>query len=427
MAASTTTSTSATSDSKWSSDKIVLSLFNKHNCSDMLLVFNSTQFFLISDIIKARAPRLFSEIEAGTIHPSQSLSVSTSDMPENKTSENETIENLSNYLLQTFCNKKKITIDDPTISVTTVTAVLEYVYGKTLDDAFIKANIIEIYAVGDRFGIDDIKEKIHTIIRSTPNDQFIELCQVMKCYSTIAKVFEASIVTRKFDSNDSKILELFSRIDFDSIMKIVTDEHSMYTEEEIFNLAHAWCQNHPDQTNQCEQVMAGVKLEDLSPKTIIEKVKTNPYIKQERYFEFLEKMLHRIPHISLMRSVSVIAVGKFGTVYPGYRMTTRSDIDSAEFISLFRQLYNKLNGIYSLDYFDSNIVSCADCELDDSKNYYIRTDQRNLKKGDIAQFSTIRLRPEEFKINLSIRSIDKNGLRTDEKLTGLFVRDTISF
>lgn len=423
----TTPTTLVTGNSKWSSDKIVLSLFNKHNCSDILLVFNSTQFYLISDIIKAQAPKLFSEIEAGTIHPSQSLSVSTSDMPKNKTSDDKTIENLSNYLLQTFCNKKKITINDPTVSVTTVTAVLEYIYGKTLDDAFIKANMIEIYAIGDRFGIDDIKEKINMTIRSTSDEQFLELRQVIKTDSAIAKVIDASFVMRKFDLANSKVLEFFSQVDFDNIMKVVTSEDSTYTEEEIFSLANAWCQNHTSQAEQCEQVMAGVKLEGLSPKTIIEKVKTNPYIKQERYFEFLEKMLHRIPYTPCVRSTSVIAVGKLGTVYFGYRMVTRADIDSAKFIPVFWELYNKLNGIPSLDDFVSNIVSCIDCELENYKNCYIRTYQRKLKKGDIVQFSTAYTPPEDFKAELSIRSMDKTLSKATEKLTGLFIRDTVSF
>src|SRR5579872_2618519 len=258
------------------SGDILQSLFNQSACSDIMLSFNSVQYFLISNVIKELAPALLSEVTVPKV-----ISLSTGD--------DKAVQDLTTYLVQTICNKKLITITDPTISDFTVKAVLEHLYGKSLEGLMTVDNAHEFFALNQRFGgIESVKNHFDKVIKDLPNDKFVTL--FLKPMAHVIPCVSLSEFVRRFSTFTPSELELYiPQLSFEMMIQLLSSNGLEFSENTIFHIANIWCKVHSDNPDNCSKVMTYVKLEQLAPKILTIAVKSCPYIKFEHYLEALEK------------------------------------------------------------------------------------------------------------------------------------------
>lgn len=394
-------------------EKILLSLFNQPACSDIILSFNSVHYYLISNVIKEAAPALLSEIVVPQV-----LNLATSD--------DKSIEGLTAMLMQNVLNKKLININDLAISDSTVKAVLEHLYGKSIEGVMTVDNVHEFFALSQRFGgIDSVKVHFDKVVKDFPNDKFASL--FLKATSYVHPCVSLNELIRRLPRFTSAELELYiPQLSLEVVIQLLSSDDLECTENMIFQMATLWCHAHNDNLDSCSKIMACIKFEHLELKILTTAVKSCPFVKPECYLETLEKVvMTRVHDVPFTRKSFCwkFAIGKVDGNYIGYRLVTMEDIYNESFRQMFDDSYIRFGGIPSLDTFISDIVCGAGWELR-LNNWYIRTESQYIKKQNIVKFYTRQAgaTPEYIKANLElIEFIRGDSDANVSKTTGLYI------
>jgi len=409
------------SNSKFFEDT-VKGLFNNSACSDVVLIANSTNFYLISSILKEKAPKLFAELETSVLSSSTSTTNSSTNTAEP--------EKLLESLVQKICNKRSLKITDLNVKSEIVGTVLESMYGKSLEDVMTIDNLNEFYVVAVRFGMDYIEDQLSGIIEDLSNEDFVKAFK----QNPSLYLYAYELIGRMASLPEDEVLELTYLLSYDDILKVLSSDDLMCQEEFTLAVAENWCTTCDSKesdirrdASQCVEVMKCVRLEHLCPDFLVSRVKSHPHIPSERYVEVIENMVRGIAPSSRRRG-HVFAIGKVDKTYVGFRLITRDEVETTKFDRNFERSYNKYNGVYCLESTKSNVLMCAEGELMHGE-YYVRTDETNIRGRSIVQLKTGDVPSENFKSIVHLINARKTTGESssdddddDGKVTGLFVR-----
>jgi len=327
--------------------------------SDVVLVFNEEKYFLASVLVKEYAPYLFAEFEhrsAPTIP-----SILSSDLtPE------QVISNLTSLVSKAY-NKKTINMTAPSISRETLNAVLGSMYGQTLE--ITSLNILEVYEISKQFGIKHLMEECKKVYHNsiTLDNLFDFYQRALSEKSPLLEITQNYLIANMISLPRDQLLAFVEKLSEDDIIDILTSNDLNCNEDLVYEMADRWCKQSNLDASHKQEVMSYVKLDLLSSKLLVNEVKRNPYVTGNRYVQILEaRALASDKTNNLLRrstSISLIAIGKLHSTYDNYRLITKEEVNTTAFRTLFKQEYDKLNGIYSLDDFAVDLVCCQDHNL----------------------------------------------------------------
>jgi hypothetical protein len=404
----------------------IKSYYNNPMFSDIVLVFNEEKYYLSMQIIKEYASLLFKEFEA---LPAPSAPTVSLDLPPEQI-----LANLTSLVSKAY-QKKTLTMANPAISKETLNAVFEFMYGMTLE--ITSLNSSAIYMVCIKFGVKELIEKCEKEYQSHITlETLFDVYQ--KAISEKSPFF--SLLKNYLSENlrylpQDKLLAFTNGLSEEDITNIVKSDKSNCEEDLIYEIADSWCRS-TDSANK-HVLMSHIKLELLSSKLLITNVKNNPNILSNRYVEILEaRTLASLKSDSLSRvghGISSIAIGKLHSTYEGYRLITKEEASTRKFLSLFKQEYEKLNGIYSLDDFLVDLVCCQGYNLI-RKNLvsYDYLTGRNDSQPSIAKKHVVfrELRIESLtNLKQLIPDIQVSDRKADHPrdTTGIFVSNDVKF
>lgn len=397
---------------------IVKSIFNSSACSDMLLKFNAKSYFLLSHIVKVKAPKLFSMCE----------SLQNSDNPagfEQATptpDADEAIKDVIKSLTRSLLNKTVHEITDSSIKDEILVISLEFMYGKPLDGVVTLDNCDDFYLIADKFGMDDLKQYTKNLLSRASSKQLAEIYSKMtdKLHPMFDMCHEQYMRKTIQIMDQSAITFLTRDMSYDMIIKLLSSDALVCSEDFVFELADGWCNAHIVDIN-CKQVMSHVKLENLSTDLLFSKVRSHPHIEPKLYVEVLEKKVGKST-MSVFRG-HYFGIGIVDVKYPGYRLTTQSDF-TPSFLVKFKTEYLNHNGIISLDDTKSDIVVSQQGELL-CDGYYLRTVTKNIKKNEILTLATHRKYGNELAMSLhDVTYQNRSSDQVSSKITGLFVSES---
>ncbi len=411
------------------SNEFLLSIFetfyNNPRICDTELIFNGVKYYVISDLFKTIAPKLYAEIKTQTaIVPSK---LTLADM-----TPDEVITQLTFIINET--NKKVVTINEPGVSNEVVGSILESFYGNPF--VINSDNLRDIHLVATRFGMIDYAQKCV--------DHFTRIITVE---NVIQKYQEARdkqrhtlpIMKNMFNRFISYIpmVELYgftSSFTLEEITELAKCTDLACSEDVVYVIVDRWCKDNVLELtlDQIKTVLSHIKLDALSIQCLVSHVKTNKYIDTSVYVKALETVsqnLHR-GNVCLGRKQNVFILGKLRSSYPGYRLVTKEDVTD-KFRELLVQEYERLDGILSLDDITSPEYICCS-----ANNLGIPIGTRmSLLHGKNLPYTKNKIyqlfhscSPGKFQLSeLKTLQVSSNFANSPRDTTGLFVVDTMSF
>ena len=401
---------------------IVKSIFNSSACSDMLLKVNTKSYFLLSHIVKVKAPKLFAMFPtSGSLQNSENPAGFEQVTP--TPDADEAIKDVIKSLTRSLLNKTVHEITDLSIKDDILVITLEFMYGKPLDGVVTLDSCDNFYLIADKFDMDDVKQYIKKLLLSASSKQLAEIYSKMtdKLHPMFDMCHEVYI-SKTIQIMDHSAIKILTRdMSYDMIIKLLSSAALMCTEDFVFELTDGWCNAHMADVN-CKQVMSHVKLENLSTDLLFTKVRSHPHIEPKLYIEVLEKKVSKST-MSMTRG-HYFGIGIADVKYPGYRLTTQSDFTSS-FLVKFKTEYISNGGVLSLDDTKSDIVLSQEGELL-YDGYYLRTVTKNIKKNEILTLATHRKFAHEIATCLhDVVYQSKTYDILSSKITGLFVSETL--
>lgn len=406
-----------------SKDFIVDLIYNNQAYSDVILEIGANKFYLHLPVIKQHAPALFEEFEK---IPNVSLTTSPDAQLD------QMLANLTTMLIKP---KKTLKITDLTVTKETLDAVLKFMYTSTLEVT--TANYMEIYTVSIRFGMKELSEKCTEILRqSLKIDTLLEDSKnAFIMFSPLTKVYLDVLKNNLSVLPKDKLLEFVPILMYETMLEIVSED-SNCTEDLMYDMVDAWYQ-HNKNLEQAKVLMSKVNLHALSSHFLLTKLKTSPLVDSNMYLSTLEWREYERRQDPHLRTKYVFAIGKIDGTYPGYRLMTHDDVSKSSFQSLFKEHYDKNNGVYCVDGFPADVLCCKDYKLTvkTPNGHWLRISKKNATTYGFVKLNTscsditstqtvINTISVGDKININSIDYDANSTRVDCN-AGLFIRATM--
>jgi|SRR5579872_84988 len=341
-------------DSQKDSQKDFLSksLYNNPNHADLVLIFNDVKYHLLSVVVQQYAPLLYAEFEKV-----QTPSIATSTDP--------TIDQMMaslTSLISRLPQRKTLTITDQTISQELVNAILETMYGKSMEITI--ATLSSVYTLSTKFGIEYLKKSCLEVFQKSVNVATLieDYQKAIVEKSPLESVYKEILVGNLMRVPKDKLLSFTNQLSLKDITELITNPNLGCTEDWVWELI----ENRSDKS----ELVSYVQLEKLSTPTLL---KVKSYVPLETYTVVLEKHLAQLSTLigsSFRTGISMIALGKLNGKYPGYRLLTKKDFDTHlnKIMDVFKNDYTS-NGIYCLDDLTPGVVCCAERNIAHDDHY----------------------------------------------------------
>lgn len=420
--------------------EIVGKLYNHPTYSDATLNFNDEKYNLMLIVVEKFASRLFKEFEADSVtsavappaEPAPSESAPSFDPTTDQVASS-----LSLLISRLHPTKKVTTFADPRISKETVNSVLESLYGKNLDITL--SNIGEVYVLSSKFGIENLVTKCMTVFEdNTKIETFLDSYAQALSEDSLTIRLHFNVLLEKLEMLPrDKLLEFIPRLKFESMLEIVKTDKLMCNEDLVYEMTDSWCRVHSNKDNNANAIdlMSHIRWNAVSIDLLLGKIRDNLNIDRKTYVQALEsrvKLLSADSSHSRPRSANAFAIGKIGGTYNGYRLITKTEVESIQFSKLLCKRYFGKNGISCLDNFNSDVVCCETAPLavfhNDSSNKWIRLFGSSVKITEYPCLSCSSLMKEPITpeiLNTIHISTDSIRPSWSEHNTGLFVSNDI--
>jgi hypothetical protein len=431
--------------------KTIKSSFNNSSRSDVIVTINGDKFHVSAPLLEVQAPTLFAEL---TVLTAPTLS------SEATVTEQQMATHLSSLITQTM-GKRVVTIVDPELKRDVVLALLEYMYDKPVDVTL--ANASDIYVAATRFGMKEFVQKVKSLLHcsltmtsahdiyvtatklgmneiaqkaeklikdsvmETPTETFLEAyAKAMETKNPLTeKDWKSALVAKLAILPQEEVLKFTSKMSCTDLVELINSPDLKCEEDLIYEIGEKWCRTKEEsvgpRTKQC--LMSYIKLELLSGTVLVTKAKVNPDVSQEAYTQAWEKVVMSVTDARPRRRNGLIfALGKITGTYGGYRLVTKDEVKTVNFLNWFAEYYEKYNGIFCLDTFLPNIVCCADhvmCLLRDTKDSWLKT--APVTKDTFTKLRTDSHTPDDIKqkiMSIYVSANTRTGVSDD---AGLFV------
>jgi len=392
----------------------VQTLYNDPELSDIKIIINNEAHFLMTKFIKTAAPKLYKTVDLAVLH----AAMTQAPRQVTELSPDEAINQLVSVLSQKT-QKKYITVTFTltTVSRDTVVAVLESLYGKTIQLSL--ENLDEIHQLATIFGMKDLiaqctqflQEQIAVFKKTAIADAFVNAWKkTMENKSPLHLLYHNAIVENLLQQPKERILELTGNFEFDTLKEYLKSETLTCGEDLVYEIVKNWTASHTVTENQIRDLFSMVKLELLSVDYLMTKVKLNvdgiPY---ETYVKALEGSAKRLfgdtqqsnssrsekkspmPKLDHTKLPVMFGLGKHNALYPGFHQVTKEEVDTQAFKHLFKGQHFRHNGLHVFDDFNADIICCQSgipLALGDGRWFRFG----NCSKGGVSlQKNTIRL------------------------------------
>jgi len=252
-------------------------LFNKPENSDVILIFNGTEYHLILSLVQQCAPLLYEDFKK------QPKKIDWPDLtPE------QVIENLSTIMSRS--NKTTVTISHPAIRENIVRIVLQSMYGTTVLTSYDKLG--ELHWLSNRFGMPNLADRcvnIFNMVHVSKLDTLVEdYLRAIKEKALTEDLFRKYFIEKLKEILKEKILQLVPVLSYEVMTEIL--DKSKYDSDFNYMMIHTWSKNQSNE-DHIQTLFLRIKLESLSLNLLLTKVKSNPYIPQVLYVAALESAL----------------------------------------------------------------------------------------------------------------------------------------
>jgi hypothetical protein len=296
--------------------------FNNPNCSTLILNFNDTPYYLMAAPVQEFAPGLHMEFEA--IPFPQIPTISSSFTQEEVLSRITVLVN-RNY------QKKTLNITLPSVNKGVIEMVLKHLYDGTSDITL--ANVSEVHVLCQRFGIKGLIEKCEKLMTES-----IKVETLLEDYQKaiddksefLMKLHKDVLCKNLQNMPPSKLFEFVIKLSFEDFLDLVRTTNSDCNLGLMYDLIENWSRANTSSEKdvQIPQLLTHVKLEKLSAKFLITKVKLNPYVDSDTLWKALEvSILHNHPQ-------HLFALGKKDSCYDGYHLTTDQELSEERYRNL---------------------------------------------------------------------------------------------
>ena len=395
--------------------------YNHPVLSDVILTLNGEKYHLISNLIAQYAPLLHMELEIQNTNGSKPTIDLTTD-PE------KLLMNLSAALTRT--NKKIVNLTIPGVSKETVGMVLETLYGKSFEITL--ANFQEVHLLSTKFGMGSHSKKCTGVLKTTITpDTIVESYE----RALSEKSHLEPILKNKFYEilpiiPRDKLMDFISRWSYEAITELVSKSDLDCTEDLVYDIVDRWCQAH-ENTNEHLTLTSLVKLELLSNEILVTKVKTNDYVYFDTYLKVIESNL-LTPKVTSgrRRSKAIFALGKLRESYDGYRLITKTEVETAKFVQMFTNEYRKLDGIMCLDSFAVDLVCCSTHNLQVGAipfNNILQGGCQICREGESFGLLTRYIKASDISSKIDTITIDCHEAKTPQDNAGIFVLNQMVF
>lgn len=367
--------------------------FNNPNSSDIVLIVNGEQFYLLSDVLENHTD-FFKDMKI----TSQSISTGKD-------------------VIVSLVSKKVINIEDPFLKKNTVIEVLKFMYGSPLEVN--ATNVNDVSRVSNTFKIKSLVDKCIFIIKNNPNyDTLIDDYMKVNIEQSPMKTIYASVLKSCLSGfKKDKILDFTSTMTFEILVSFLESDAEC-DENFIYDIVMNYCEKNILVNESMEMLFGLINLDKLSGDHLVNKVKNNPHINKEKYYNVLENYALENKKAPTM---AIFCFGKIKGIYYGYRLITEQECASPSFVKAFTEYYKKNNGLLSLDNNNADILCNDKHPLCIKGDWYVRLGYSEVTKNKIFQFKYSNGTEKQFiKVINSIKShTDKIG--NSDQWVGLFV------
>src|SRR5579872_1686048 len=362
-------------------------LYNHSTYSDATLTFNDKPYNLMLIVVEEFAPGLFKEFQADSVTPAEPTP--STDPTDQVASD------LSLWISKLQPAKKVTTFADPRISEEILEAVLESLYGKTLDISL--SNIGEVHVLSTKFGIESLVTKCLTVFKdNTKLEAFLESYAQALSEDLLTIKLHFSVLLEKLDHLPrDKLVEFAPKLKFESVLEIVKTNTLTCDEDLLYELVDSWCKVNTSKDNNANALtlIRHINLDALSVDLLLTKAKDNVNIDRNSYVQALESKLRFLSadfSSSASRSCGSFAIGKINGTYSDYHLITAKEAQSPSFLKLFNEHYFDKSSIRCLDNFTADVVCCTTNPFAVKENSWVRLHDAKLKKHEYTylKFST---------------------------------------
>src|SRR5579872_3660887 len=328
--------------------------YNDPDHSDATLTVNNTKYHLLLPLVKRSAPLLFKLFEE--VPKTSESSVSP---PE------QAIVNLMAALMKS--QKKTFSISDATLANDVVNAVLESMYGKSVD--ITTENLVVVYNLSTKFGMTYLSDQCLEMFKKTIKLEtlVVDYQKALEEKSPFENLLKINLINNLGGVPKSQLLEFTSKLSYDVVKELITSHEKICTEDLIYEIVDGWCKNHTTTIEpQSIELISLIKLEMLSVEMLTTQVKSNPLISGSNYTQALESIIKssvKNPKQSKLSNAPDLVVGSLKWIYQGYRLITNKEVLTEKFRLLFTKEYHRLNGLYCIDNFERGWVCTKDNNL----------------------------------------------------------------
>jgi len=362
-----------------SKDFVIDLVYNNQSCSDVILEVGPNKFFLLLPVIKQHAPSLFEEFE-------KLPNVSLTTLPDAPL--DQVLANLTTMLSKP---KKTLKITDLAVTKEALDAVLKSMYTSSLEVT--SSNHLEIYKISTRFGMKELSEKcIEVLSNSLRVETLLEdYKNAFLVFSPLAQMYFNMLKTHISVLPKDKLLEFVPTLMYETILELITDNGLNCTEDLVYEMVDAWYQYNQN-LEQAKLLMSKVNLQTISSHLLLTQLKNSPYFDTNTYVRALEWRESERKQNTQNRTARVFAIGRIDGSYPGFRLMTSADIRKNTFQSLFKEYYDRYDGLYCLDSFPADALCCKDVRLaiETMIGFWLRISEKNTTVGKFVKLRTSR-------------------------------------
>jgi len=402
----------------------IQSLYNDPGCSDIVVVFNSESYHLMSKFVKIAAPGLYDEIDKITVtEPSVPIfsPEMTADVALTKFTE----------ILTKKTQKKTLTISEPSVSKDVVGAVFESMYGKPLEVSTVNLN--EMYILGIKFGMQSLIQKCTDIIKKlSSTDVLLDSYQkAVVAKSPLLSHYQNAFMSMMTLFLKEKIFGITRQLDYAALIEFLKSDKLTCSEDYVYEIIEDWVRGNNiglTQT-QTKELYSLVKLELLSVDFLMTRVKghIHTYVDHDAYVKAFEESAMRFIRdkqpCTTRTVIMLFAFGKHEGLYQGYRQVTKEDVNNPTFKQALQKQYVKYNGLHCLDSLSpADVVCCATGEpiaiLDNS---WLRFLNKSLEKDHIVLSNTSQCDVKNVKESIGTVHVSQQMHKKEADDVGLFV------
>lgn len=302
-------------------------IFNNPTISDIVLTVNGEQFHLFSQILEKHT-------DFFKVPKSDSQLVSSSGK------------------MIVLVSKELFNVDDPLLKSEFVNAVLKFVYGFPLEVT--ADNATDVFHVSSKFKITNLTKKCTDLLSKDIKSETLmdDYLKVINEVSPLKGIYETKFKLTMDEYDKDKVFQFTAKLSFDDFHSLVALDVDC-NETLIYGIVENYCSEISDDQLK-EKLFSCIKLNKLPGDVLVTKIKNNPHINKEKYYQTLENIAKN----HYIRSIygNKFAFGKLRSSYKGYRLVTEEEWKSPTFIKLFGDEYRRNDGLLSLDSFKADII-----------------------------------------------------------------------